>query len=207
MLAIMGSIVLAMFSYPALSQTSPIAPNGITFINNTDTFSANQPDTVYVQLLYNGQNLKSEGVRVYFLAKNIDLIPAGLGTYTLTDANGMANFTFTANVTGDTNLTATAMGPNSGVTATQTLHIISGAVPTSIPSITPTPSAAATGAPTPTSTPSLTPTANPTYVATPSATPATGDVNAQARGIIGVGIAVAIIIIAAIFIARRMGKK
>ena len=205
----MGSIILAMFSYPVLSQTSPLAPNGITFISNTNTFSANQQGTVYVQLLYNGQTLRSEGVRVYFLAKNMNLIPASLGTYTLTDANGTANFTFIANVTGDTNLTATAMGPNSGISATQTLNIIAGAVQTPLPTITPTPSTSATNTPVPTVSPTTSagPTANPTFTAIPSATPAAGDDNAQAFGIIGVGIVLAIIIIAAVFIARRMGKK
>jgi hypothetical protein len=205
----MGSIILAMFSYPVLSQTSPLSPNGITFINNTNTFSANQQGTVYVQLLYNGQTLRSEGVRVYFLAKNMDMIPASLGTYVLTDANGTANFTFMANATGDTNLTATAMGPNSGITATQTLHVIAGAVQTPLPTITPTPSTSATNTPVPTVSPTTSagPTANPTFTAIPSATPAAGDDNAQAFGIIGVGIVLAIIIIAAVFIARRIGKK
>jgi hypothetical protein len=206
----MGSIILAMFSYPVLSQTSPLAPNGITFISNTNTFSANQQGTVYVQLLYNGQTLRSEGVRVYFLAKNMNLIPASLGTYTLTDANGTANFTFIANVTGDTNLTATAMGPNSGISATQTLNIIAGAVQTPLPTITPTPSTNASNTPTPTASPTTTSTGqttNPTYTATPSASPTAGDANAQAFGIIGVGIVLAIIIVAGVFIVRRMGKK
>jgi hypothetical protein len=207
LLAILGSIVLAALSYPALSQTSPITPNGITYVGNTSTFAANQSSTVYVQISYNGQNLSSEGVRVYFQAKDPSVIPAELGTYALTDANGVANFTFTANSTGDTNLTATALGPNSGISATQAFHIVSAVIPaitpTPLPTITPTPSLSATSTPVPTAGPTM----NPIFTASPSATSSTGDANSQAFGILAVGIVLAAIMIVAVFIARMLGKK
>jgi hypothetical protein len=197
----MGSIFLAMFACPALTQTLPIVPNGITYINNTSSFAANQSGIVYVQILYNGNLLKSEGVRVYFQAKDTSVIPAQFGTYTLTDANGIANFTFTAGQPGQTNLTATAMLPTSGISAIGTFNVTAGAL------TTPTPSVSATPAPAVTVTPTAVPTAGPTVTAVPSATPVPEDINAQGRGILALGIVLAVILIAAIFIARKFSKK
>jgi hypothetical protein len=207
----MGAIVLAMFAGPAMTQTLPIVPNGITYINSTSSFAANQSGIVYVQILYDGNLLKSEGVRVYFQAKDTSVIPAQFGTYTLTDANGIANYTFTAGQPGQTNLTATAMLPNSGITATGTFSVTAGApaTPTPVPSATasPVPSVSATPAPALTVTPTALPTAGPIATVVPSATPVPEDINAQGRGILAVGIVVAIILIAAIFIARMLRKK
>lgn len=207
----MGSVLLAMFAYPALTQTLPIVPNGIAYIGNTSTFAANQSGTVYFQILYNGNVLRSEGVRVYFQAKDTSVIPAGFGTYTLTDANGIANFTFIAGRPGQTNLTAAAMLPTSGIAATVSFNVTAQApvTPTPLPTVTPTPVPTATLTPVSTAvtTQNSLPAPSPTILAAPSATPVQGDINAQGRGIIAVGIVLAIILIAAVFIARTLRKK
>ena len=197
----------------AQAQTSPIAPNGVTFVGNDTTLSAGVAQNISVQIQYNGGPLKSEGVRVYFLSNDASKVPAGQGTYALTDSNGIAVYTATANGTGNVTLTATAMSVSSKVSADRVFRITTGpvATPTQAASATPSPSATAQPSSTATIAPTTTvsPTSGPTIEPTsqPTAAPETGDQGAQARGIIAVGIALAIIILAIIAASQLMKKK
>jgi hypothetical protein len=200
---------MLLFSCPALAQTSPIAPNGIQYVGDSDTFSSGQTYNITVAIFYNGAPLKSEGVRVYLLSGDESIIPAELGTYILTDKNGVANYTILANQTGYVTMTATAMSVNSGVSADRKFHITRGTVTT--PTAMPSPTALAT--PAPTAAPTISPTSNPTVMPTvtpttaPTSTPVPTGSAEQAIGIIVVGIALAVVLLAAVLIARSMGKK
>jgi hypothetical protein len=205
------AVILAvlLFSCQALAQTSPIAPNGIEYVGDADTFSSGQTYNISFSIFYNGAPLKSEGVRIYILSSDTSIIPAELGTYELTDKNGVATYTIAAGKTGDVTLTATAMNVNSGVSVDRKLHIIQGSVAT--PTATPSPTALATQ--TPTTVPTISPTSNPTIMPTvnPSAAatgiPAPSGSAEQAFGIIVAGIALAVVLLAAVIIAKTMGKK
>jgi len=195
------------------AQTSPIAPNGVTFVGNDTTLSAGVPQNISVQIQYSGGPLKSEGVRVYILANDTSKVPAGQGTYVLTDSNGIAVYTVTANGTGSVTLTATAMSVSSKISADRVFQITTGPVATPTQAATATPSPSATGQPSSTATiaptTTIVPTSGPTIepTAQPTAAPETGDQGAQARGIIAVGIALAIIILVVIAASQLMKKK
>jgi hypothetical protein len=206
---IAGLVVMAGLTCPALAQTSPIAPNGIVYVGDTDTFASGTAYNITIQILYNGGQLKSEGVRIYLLANDTSIIPAELGTYVLTDKGGFATYTVTANNAGDVNLTATAMNVNSGIAVDKTFHVTQASAATPTPSVSVTPEPSVTIEPTATAAPTAGPTAEPTATATvaPTAAPETGDSNAQARGIIAVGIGLAIVLMAIVFLARYYGKK
>lgn len=200
-LSFIGLLVIAGLSCPARAQTSPIAPNGIIYLSEADTLTVNKTYNITVQILYDGGQLKSEGVRVYIEASDISIIPAELGTYVLTDKNGVANYTVIPGKTGDVKLTANAMSTNSGVSASKKFHVIEGPIATPTPTPTPSPS------PSPTPTPTATPTEAPTTTIAPISPPPSGDANAQAAGIIAAGIALAIVLIACIIIVRSFRKK
>lgn len=196
----------------AQAQTSPIAPNGIAYTGDTDTLAAGTSYNITIQILYNDGPLKSEGVRVYLLANNTSVIPAELGTYVLTDKDGMATYTVTPGKEGDVKLTATAMSANSGVAATKVFHITAAGAATATPTPSPSATAGPSITPTPTAEPTLTatPTVAPTEVPTatvtpPTATPTNND--AQAMGIIITGIIFAIAILAILLIVKTVGKK
>lgn len=190
-------------------------------MGDTDTFTVGSTYNISAQVLYNGGPLKSEGVRVYFLASNTSVIPAELGTYVLTDSNGMANLTVTADKTGIVNLTANAMNVKSGVSVEKRFHIVEGTVatPTATPSATPVASPSPSAMPTPqanetvTPAPSITPTATatptetPTVTPAPSITPTAGETNTQATGIIVAGLALALVLLVLVLIARSLMKK
>lgn len=214
-----GLLIIAGLSVHALAQMSDITPNGIAYLSEADTLTAGETYNITVQILYQGGQLKSEGVRVYFLANDTSIIPSELGTYVITDKNGIANYTVTSNKTGDVKMTAFAMNTNSGVSADKKFHVIEGpvATPTATPLPSPSPSPTPTPGPTANATitaiPSLepTPTAMPTIAPTITAAPTspspTGDANAQAIGIITAGIVIAVIIIALVLVARVFKKK
>ncbi|HTY90590.1 MAG TPA: hypothetical protein VMC84_05375 [Methanocella sp.] len=185
------------------AQTSPIAPNGIAYLGNETALASGASQNITVQILYNGGPLKSEGVRVYFQANDTSIIPVELGTFVLTDANGVATYTAIANHTGNVKLTATAMSVSSGVSANKIFQVTAGpaATPTPIATATPTPSATVTA--TPTTAPAATPTTAPTT--TPAAEPANS--GAQATGIIVTGIVLAIVILIAVALAQMLRKK
>jgi hypothetical protein len=216
-LLFIGLLIIAGLSVPALAQMSDITPNGIAYLSEADTLTAGKTYNITVQILYQGGQLKSEGVRVYFLTNNTSIIPAELGTYVLTDKNGIANYTVTSNKTGDVMLTAFAMNTNSGVSADKNFHVIEGPVAT--PTATPLPSPSPTPTPGPTAnatvtaipslepTPTAMPTIAPTITAAPTSPPPSGDSNAQAIGIITAGIVIAVIIIVLVLVARVFKKK
>lgn len=209
----------------AFAQMSEITPDSVVYTGGADTLKVGQAYNVTVQIQYAGGALKSEGVRVYFLANNTSIIPAELGTYVLTDKNGIATYTVTALGPGNVKLTAMAMSSNSGLSADKTFHVTSGEVvastATAAPTLTPTPgpspsptptpaaSATATIAPTAHPTSSVKPTAAPTSAPTaaPTAAPAAArDANTQALGIITVGIVVAVIVIVVAPLMRAAKK-
>jgi hypothetical protein len=208
-------IGLLVVSGPAQAQTSPITPDGIAYLSEADTLTAGKTYTITVQILYAGGQLKSEGVRVYYQASDNSIIPAELGTYALTDKNGIANYTVTPGKTGNVTLTATAMNTNSGISAVKKFHIIEGlaATPTATtapsPSPAPTPgaTATATAAPPAEPTPTTMPTIAPIITTAPTSPPPSGDANAQAAGILTAGVVIAVIIIVLILIVRVLNKK
>jgi hypothetical protein len=220
-IVIASFVVTVGLASPALAQTSPIAPNDIVYVGDTDTIATGTAYNITVQILYNGGQLRSEGVRIYLLANDTSIIPAELGTYVLTDKDGFATYTVTANKAGDVKLTATAMSVNSGIAVDKTFHVTQASAatptptatdtptPTPTPSVSVTPEPSVTVEPTATAAPTAGPTAEPTATATvaPTAVPETGDSNAQARGIIAVGIGLAIVLLAIVFLARYYGKK
>lgn len=216
-LSFIGLLIIAGLSGPVLAQMSEIPPNGIAYLGEADTFTAGRTYNITVQIMYAGGPLKSEGVRVYFQASDTSIIPAELGTYVLTDMNGVANFTVTPNRTGDVNLTATALSTKSGVSVDKRFHVIEGAVatptatplPSPSPSPTPTPgaSATATAVPSVEPTPAATPTIVPTITAAPTGPSSSGEANAQAIGIITIGIVIAVILIVLVLIVRVFKKK
>lgn len=117
------SLIATGFACPAQSQ-SPILPNGVEFVGDTNTLAPGSAYNVTVQITIDGANLKSEGVRVYFLSSNDSDISAPMGTYVLTDPSGKATYSFTTgNGTGNVTLTATALNANSGVTTKRTFSI------------------------------------------------------------------------------------
>ncbi|HTX43832.1 MAG TPA: hypothetical protein VMC61_03825 [Methanocella sp.] len=196
---------------PANAQTSPIAPNGIAFVSEANTLTAGNTYNITVQILYNGGPLNSEGVRVYMLANDTSIIPAELGTFVLTDKDGVAIYTATPKKAGVGKLTAMAMSAKSGVSADKKYQIIIGPVATptptatAVPSPTPTPSATVTAVPSAEPTPTATPSIAPTITAAPTAAP--GDANAQAISIITASIVIAIILIVFVLIVRVFRKK
>lgn len=117
------SLIATGFACPAQSQ-SPILPNGVEFVGDTNTLAPGSAYNVTVQITIDGAGLKSEGVRVYFLSSNDSVISAPMGTYVLTDPTGKATYSFTTgNATGSVTLTATALNANSGVSAKRTFSI------------------------------------------------------------------------------------
>jgi hypothetical protein len=117
------SLIATGFACPAQSQ-SQILPNGVEFVGDTNTLAPGSAYNVTVQITIDGANLKSEGVRVYFLSSNDSDISAPMGTYVLTDPSGKATYIFTTgNGTGNVTLTATALNTNSGITAKRTFSI------------------------------------------------------------------------------------
>ncbi len=210
MAAFLFVVLLAIggLSHPALAQISEVSPNGIVFLDEADTLTAGKAYNITAQILYEGGPLNSEGVRVYFVANDTLVLPVEMGTYVFTDKHGKATFTVTPAQPGDVKLTAMAMNANSGVSADKTYHV-EGPVtaPTATPS--PTPAASATATATPTARPTLTatPTIIPTTTAAPTSPPPSGNANAQALGILTVGIVGAVIVIVAVLLARAFKQK
>jgi uncharacterized surface anchored protein len=157
-----------------------------------------------------GGPLHENNVRVYFQSSDASIIPTDFGTYVMTDDSGMANFTFTANKTGNVNMTIHALSLQ-GPSAKKTFQIIEASVAaTSTPTPTPTPTAEPS--PSATAEPSAVVTVTPgpitsTPTAVPSSTPSTGNSDAQVTGILAVGIVLAIGLLVVVFIARIFGKK
>jgi hypothetical protein len=210
-LLLVGMLFTAGFQCPALSQIAEISPNGIAYLGEADTLTAGETYDIIVQILYAGGPLKSEGVRVYFLANDTSVLPAELGTYVLTDPSGNATFSVTPGKAGDVKLTAMALSTNSGVSVDKKFHVIEEAVatPTAMPSPTPTPVASATPTAVPTAEPTLTatPTVAPIVTSAPTGQPPSGDANAQATGILASGIVIAAILLVLVSIARVFRKK
>jgi hypothetical protein len=204
---------LTLASGLALAQTSPITPDGIAYLSEADTLTAGKTYNITVQILYAGGQLKSEGVRVYFQASDTSIIQAELGTYALTDKDGIANYTVTPGKTGNVTLTAMAMNTNSGISAVKKFHIIEGLAATPTATTAPSPSpiqganATATAAPPAEPTPTTMPTIAPTITTAPTSPPPSGDANAQAAGILTAGVVIAVIIIVLILIVRVLNKK
>lgn len=199
----------------AQAQTSPFAPNGIVFVDNTSTLSTGTAQNITVQILYEGGPLKSEGVRVYILSNDTSIVPAEMGTYVLTDPNGIATYTVTAGKAGNVKLTISAGSATSGVSTERVFQVTSGPVATPTATVTATPSPSATAEPTttPTATPTVEPTVTPTVeptltpTAVPTATPEPGNSEAQATGIIVTGIVLAIVILLIVGVAQQLRKK
>lgn len=195
----------------AHAQTSPFAPNGIVLVGNESTLSSGMAQNITVQILYEGGPLKSEGVRVYIQSNDTSIVPAEMGTYVLTDPNGIAIYTVTANKTGNVKLTISAGSATGGVSTSRVFQVTSGPVSTPTVTVTSTPTPSATVEPTatptvePTATPTIEPTPTPTAV--PTATPEPGNNQAQATGILITGIVLAIVILLIVGVARRLGKK
>lgn len=185
-----------------LAQAQIPAPNGIAFTGDADALAAGTAGNVSVQLLYNGMTLKSEGIRIYLMANDTSIIPAGMGTFALTDSAGIASFTFTPGMAGGVKLTATAMSTSSGVTAEKVFLVAGSPSATPAPSVTVEPSAT----PSPSAEPTETPTATATATATPTPTPEPG-AGAQATGIVITAIVLAILILIAAAVAQRLRKK
>jgi hypothetical protein len=210
-LLLVGMLFTAGLQCPALSQIAEISPNGIAYLSEAGTLTAGETYDIIVQIQYAGGPLKSEGVRVYFLANDTSVIPAEMGTYVLTDSSGNATFSVTPSKTGDVKLTAMALSTNSGVSVDKKFHVIEGAVatPTVEPSATPTPIASATPTAAPTAEPTLTatPTVAPVVTSVPTSQPPSGDANAQATGILVSGIVIAAILLVLVSVARVFKKK
>src|SRR5271157_6594522 len=175
--------ILAALSYPALSQTTPILPDGISFTGGADNFSIGGTYNITAQILLGGGPIHENNVRVYFQSSDASVIPTDFGTYVMTDDNGMANFTFTANTTGKVTMTINALSLQ-GPSAKKTFQVIEASVVTSTP--TPTPSATVEPTPSATAEPSAGATTTPvTPTAVPSSTPSsTGNSDAQVTGIL-----------------------
>ena len=118
------SLIAACFASPVLSQ-SQILPNGVQFLGDTNTLAPGSAYNITAQVTIDGAPLKSKGIRVYFLSGNDSYIQAPLGTYVLTDASGIATFSFVAgNSTGNVTLTTSAMTTNTGISATKTFTLV-----------------------------------------------------------------------------------